>query len=180
MFKMINIVNMIRNVGNLTFLCFLFYSTMFAVLKFPNEENSLAVVSKSWCTKKRCYWPPYKTQERLRKAVILHEVPDINTWEVFSMEILTYMANNQNSVFPRRNPKYDQTDSEESDTAEQPFPPAPKPPSFITKTSMCNTFFLGHHSFMELLLFLEHNYCYFPFLNRVIRTLFPALFDTMC
>ena len=61
---------------------------MFAVVTFSNEENCLAVVSKSWCTKNRCYWPPYKTQERLRKAVILHGLPDINTWEVFAMEIL--------------------------------------------------------------------------------------------
>ena len=47
------------------------------------------------------------------------------------------------AVFPRQNPKYDQTDSEESDTVEQPFPPAPKPPTFSTKVGMCKMFFLG-------------------------------------
>jgi len=50
---------------------------MFAVVKFPNEEDSLAVIPENWCTKEGCYWPPYKSQERLKKAVLYHEKPRI-------------------------------------------------------------------------------------------------------
>lgn len=64
------------------------YSSMFAVVNFPNEEDSLAVIPENWCTKEGCYWPPYKSQERLKKAVLFREKPNTDTWEIHPFVLL--------------------------------------------------------------------------------------------
>lgn len=61
---------------------------MFAVVSFPNEEDSLAVISETRCTKEGCYWPPYKIQERIKRAVMQHEKPNRDTWEIHPFDLL--------------------------------------------------------------------------------------------
>lgn len=69
------------------------YSSMFAVVKFPNEEDSLAVISEAWCTKEGCYWPPYKSHEGIKRAVMLHEKPNRDTWEIHPFDLLKIKGN---------------------------------------------------------------------------------------
>ncbi|XP_065109372.1 uncharacterized protein [Paramisgurnus dabryanus] len=124
---------------------------MFAVVNFPNEDDSLAVVSKTWCTTEGCYWPRYKSHERLKKAVLSHEQPDPDTWEVHKYQLLK-TKNSYDKAHEcliraekgsgletepechkrkrRRNPKFDQTESEESDADDPHLPPPPKAPKF--------------------------------------------------
>lgn len=66
---------------------------MFAVVKFPNEEDSLAVISEAWCTKEGCCWPPYKSHEGIKRAVMLHEKPNRDTWEIHPFDLLKIKGN---------------------------------------------------------------------------------------
>ncbi|XP_034143992.1 uncharacterized protein LOC114839945 isoform X2 [Esox lucius] len=53
---------------------------MYFVVEFPEENNFTAVVPQTWCTGKTCYWPPYPNTDRIRKASINQETPDLCTW----------------------------------------------------------------------------------------------------
>ncbi|KAJ8351641.1 hypothetical protein SKAU_G00231170 [Synaphobranchus kaupii] len=62
---------------------------MYIVVKFPEENNIVAVVPQSWCDGENvCYWPPYPTMEHVKKASQNREEPDIFTWTQHSAVIL--------------------------------------------------------------------------------------------
>lgn len=61
---------------------------VFALVSFTDEKDVLAVVPQSWCRDDKCYWPPYKTHERITKAVKLVEFPLVETWTLHPMQVL--------------------------------------------------------------------------------------------
>lgn len=43
-------------------------SSMYVLVSFPEDGDSISVVPSSWLQGDESYWPPYKQQERVDKA----------------------------------------------------------------------------------------------------------------
>ena len=55
---------------------------MHCIVKFVEENNSVAVVPACWILegKNVCLWPPGRDYDRIQKAVQKSQIPDYKTW----------------------------------------------------------------------------------------------------
>lgn len=60
---------------------------MYLVVSFP-EEELVVIVPDSWHHEDKCYWPPYKTIERVKKAVFHNETPEPHSWTLHPVIVL--------------------------------------------------------------------------------------------
>ncbi|XP_064473827.1 uncharacterized protein LOC135388295 [Ornithodoros turicata] len=61
------------------FICW-FVPTCYTIVKFPNEENQVAVVPSSWVVGTSCYWPPEKEERKIGIYVRKNKVPSLD-WQ---------------------------------------------------------------------------------------------------
>ena len=66
-------------------------SSSYALIVFV-DENLVSVVPAMWLDGNDCFWPPYKTQERLDKAVKTAELPH-KSWTKYQVKILGIKGN---------------------------------------------------------------------------------------
>lgn len=60
---------------------------MYVVVSFP-AEGLFFVVPVSWIIEDKCYWPPFKTLDKVKKAALQNETPDPNCWTLHPVEVL--------------------------------------------------------------------------------------------
>lgn len=57
---------------------------MFAVVQFPDEDDALFVIPDCWrVDENTCYWPPYRLDEKVLKAVKASEPVNTKTWKLY-------------------------------------------------------------------------------------------------
>lgn len=63
---------------------------MYLLIEF--EEGDVAVIPDTWefGDRSKCYWPPYKNPDRLKRAARQRELPDLETWSLFSIKRVMY------------------------------------------------------------------------------------------
>lgn len=63
----------------------------FAVVKFPQEDDSLAVVPLSWLSEDRaqCFWPFNIKGSELLALVEKKAEPDLDAWKTYPVVVLT-------------------------------------------------------------------------------------------
>ncbi|XP_066517626.1 uncharacterized protein [Hoplias malabaricus] len=140
---------------------------MYLVVSFPEENNLSAIVPDTWYHEGQCYWPPYNTLERVKKAAVNSESPDPESWTVHPASVLKAKDNYEKAheyylrvkkgesidtepedVFTKRKRKSTlkctastllNVDSEDEDSYLPPAPKAPRPKQF-TKKELINSF----------------------------------------
>lgn len=60
---------------------------MYIVVSFHGEDF-LFIVPDTWRPEEKCYWPPYKAIERVKKAAIQNETPDPQTRTLHQVVVL--------------------------------------------------------------------------------------------
>ncbi|XP_060771636.1 max-binding protein MNT-like [Neoarius graeffei] len=132
---------------------------MYVVVSFP-AEGLFFVVPVSWLIEDKCYWPPFKTLDKVKKAALQNETPDPNCWTLHPVEVLkvkdTYekahghylkakrgekLETDEETMKRKRKPnmKFIQSSDEEDDCPY--FPPAPKIRRLPEKISVPNSEF---------------------------------------
>ncbi|XP_060760207.1 zinc finger homeobox protein 3-like [Neoarius graeffei] len=132
---------------------------MYVVVSFP-AEGLFFVVPVSWLIEDKCYWPPFKTLDKVKKAALQNETPDPNCWTLHPVEVLkvkdTYekahghylkakrgekLETDEETMKRKRKPnmKFIQSSDEEDDRPY--FPPAPKIRRLPEKISVPNSEF---------------------------------------
>ena len=68
----------------------IFFSEMYLLIEF--EEGDVAVIPETWefGDGLKCYWPPYKNPDCLKKAARQQELPDLETWGLFPIKRIMY------------------------------------------------------------------------------------------
>jgi hypothetical protein len=62
---------------------------MYAIVSFVNEDDAVFVAPMCWLEgTKVCYWPPYRTDARIQKAVTTREAVNKETWQKHSVKVL--------------------------------------------------------------------------------------------
>ena len=61
---------------------------MYLVVSFPGEGFIFTVPNTWIASNNKCYWPPYTSKEKVKKAALANESPDPQTWTLYPVVIL--------------------------------------------------------------------------------------------
>lgn len=62
-------------------------SSLYVLVSFPGDGDSMSIVPSSWLQGDESYWPPYKQQDKVDKAVKCLEKPK-KEWNLHKVRIL--------------------------------------------------------------------------------------------